>query len=169
MARKHIYKLSCCGPKWSPEQWDFYCNGKRINLNSDKRSLLAQLVIGGDEKEAYDRLKRIIRNEEKKDNVRITYAFFGKDSNEFYYTEELLARRYNMDEKLRVYKEWKRYIQERGVNLCTYTVGSGYLTPNGMTDETKEEHSIDIDLNRKAIIKIIYHNNVIDPEKMWKD
>ena len=108
MARKHE-KFSY-NYRWrtAPEQWNFFYNGKRIDLDTDTRNNLACLCISGKIKEAEDMLKRMLRKEEKQDRVqKHCIAFFEVDSDRFYYTQDLAYDKNDLHDALRCYKEWK--------------------------------------------------------------
>ena len=98
------------GYKYAPESVWFSINGKHINFPEEVRSRLAYLAVCGEKEKLLIELKRALRAEEKKPRVvGKCICFFKKDSNEFYYTQQL---RYNPDDlydALRCYKEWKRF------------------------------------------------------------
>lgn len=149
MARKHDNLFKYGGYRYAPEQWGFSYNGKPLKLDPDTKSTLAQMIISGKKKEAKDILKRLLRKEEKKLNDLVTYGFYGKDSMEFYFTQSITAHKGNLAEKLRAYKEWKRYITEEcNGKLLLYEATTGYITPKGLEMEQKEDKSIIIDFNR---------------------
>ena len=56
MARKHEKFSYNYGWKTAPEQWNFFYNGKRINLDDNTRNNLACLCISGKIKEAEDEI-----------------------------------------------------------------------------------------------------------------
>lgn len=155
MARKHDKFSYRYGWKTASEQWEFYWNGKLIHLDSNIRSTLACLILEGKETEADAILKRELRKQEKEESY-ICIGFFGKNSNQFYFTQELMCRRNDLQGKLHAYKEWKHYIEARACNLALSTVTSGYLQANGKMSEGKQEKSKDIvDLNRPCIIRLV--------------
>ena len=149
MARKHDKLFKYGGYRYAPEQWGFSYNGKQINLDTDTKTTLAMLVISGKRKEAEDELKRLLRKEEKQINDFVTFGFFGKNSNKYYFTSQLSAHRNNLAEKLRIYKEWKRYIiEDKNGKLQPFVVTSGYFTPYGTEEKREEDTSIVIDFKR---------------------
>ena len=105
--RKHE-NFHWSGYKYAPESVEFFINGKHINFSEEVRSRLACLAVCGESEKLLIELKRALRAEEKKSRVvGKCICFFKKDSNEFYYTQQL---RYNPDDlydALRCYKEWK--------------------------------------------------------------
>ncbi len=128
MARKHENFTYNYGWRTAPEQWSFYLNGKRIRLDHENRNKLACMCLLGKVKEAEDELKRLLRKEEKQQHDFVTFGFYGKNSKEFYFTEQLQAHRTDQAEKLRIYKEWKRYIiEDCNGRLQPFTVTTGLL------------------------------------------
>lgn len=153
MARRHENFAYDYGWRTAPEQWNFYLNGKRIRLDHQTRNNLACMCLSGKVKEAEDELKRLFRKEERKPDDYITFGFYGKDSIEFYYTRQLQAHRTDLAEKLRIYKEWKRYIKEDcNGRLQPFTVTTGYITPDGASKATEEDTSVLIDTDRRGIV-----------------
>lgn len=159
MARKHENFTYNFGYKAAPEQWRFYFNEKYIPLDNDTRNSLACMCLAGKIKEAEDELKRLLRKEEKKSHDLITFGFYGKNSNDFYYTKQLLVHRVDSQEKLRIYKEWKHYIVDTCEGcLQPFTVTTGYITPYGSEKAEEEDTSVEIDTNRHGVIIRIVEN-----------
>ena len=155
MARKHDKFTYLHGWKTAPEQWSFYWNNKPIHLDNNTQSTVACLMLSGKEKEAEAILKRELRKQEKEENY-ICIGFFGKNSRQFYFTQQLRCRRNNLQEKLYSYKEWKHYIEMRDCDLALSTVTSGHMQADGKMSEGKAEKSKNIvDLNRPCIIKLV--------------
>lgn len=155
MARKHDKFTYSYGWRMAPEQWNFYWNNKLIHLDNDTRSTVACLMLSGKETEAEAILKRELRKQEKEDSY-ICIGFYGVNSTQYYFTQQLKCRKNDFKGKLYSYKEWKRYIESKDCDLSTYTLTSGYLTPNGkMTERKTEETHNKIDLNRPCIIKLV--------------
>lgn len=153
MARKHENFSYDYGWKSAPEQWSFYYNKKYIPLNRDTRNRLACMCLSGKVKEAEDELKRLLRKEEKKPSDLVTFGFYGKNSKDFYFTKQLIAHRSDLPEKLRIYKEWKRYIIENcNGRLQPFTVTTGYFTPYGTEKAIEEDAGIEIDTKRRGIV-----------------
>ena len=157
MARKHENFTYNYGWRTAPEQWRFYLNGKYIPLDNNTRSKLACMCLSGKVKEAEDELKRILRKEKKQPRILgKCICFFKKDSNEFYYTQQLRYDPNNIKDALRCYKEWKKYIQEKGCILETgYELSEGEFNPFG---ENKAEHRIVtsvVDLKRCRTINVV--------------
>lgn len=156
MARKHE-NFRWGGYKYAPESVGFSLNGKRIILPEEVRSRIAYLAVCGRNKEVEDELKRVLRKEEKQPRVvGKCICFFKKDSNEFYYTQQL---RYNPDDiqdALRCYKEWKRYIKEKDCILETgYELTEGEFNPFGTNTKTTKTVTSVVDLNRCRSIKVV--------------
>ena len=157
MARKHENFSYNYGWKTAPEQWNFFFNEKRIDLDTDTKNNLACLCISGKIKEAEDMLKRMLRKEEKQDRVqKHCIAFFEVDSDRFYYTQDLAYDKNDLQDALRCYKEWKQYILAKGCELETeFKTVSGYVTPCGYSrGKDITEHHL-IDLTRCHTIKLI--------------
>lgn len=160
MARKHENFAYNHGWRTAPEQYNFFLNRKLIHLDSDTRNSLACLVIYGNKKEAEDKLKRMLRAEEKKINNFVTIGFFYKGEDKRYvYTKDLIARRTDQQDMLRIYKAFKTYCEKLNCEVSTHTVTSGFVTPYGMekveTHETKEL----VDTSKPCLIKIKFSNN----------
>lgn len=157
MARKHENFSYNYGWKTAPEQWNFFFNKKRIDLDTDTRNNLACLCISGKVKEAEDILKRMLRKEEKQDRVqKHCIAFFEVDSDRFYYTQDLAYDKNDLQDALRCYKEWKQYILSKGCELETeFKTVSGYVTPCGYSrGKDITEHHL-IDLTRCHTVKLV--------------
>ena len=155
MARKHEKFTYSYGWRTAPEQWCFGWNHKPINLDSDTRSTVACLMLEGKESEAEAILKRKLRKQEKEESY-ICIGFFGKNSDQFYFTQDLKCKRNDLQGKLYTYKEWKRYIKMRDCDLAVSTVVSGHMQADGKMSEGIKEKSKDIvDLNRPCIIRLV--------------
>ena len=126
MARKHDKFTYSYGWRMAPEQWNFYWNNKPIHLDNNTRLTVACLMLSGKETEAEVILKRELRKQEKEESY-ICIGFFGKNSRQFYFTQQLRCRRNNLQEKLYSYKEWKHYIEMRDCDLALSTVTSGHI------------------------------------------
>lgn len=153
MSRKHENFTYSYNYKTAPEQWCFYYNGNYIPLDSEYRNRLVILCLSGKRKEAEDELKRLLRKEEKEIHNYVTYGFYGKNSNNFYFSKQLKAHDNNINEKLFVYREFKKYIEERNGYLQPFIVTTGYVTPNG-NEKIKMDKGVLIDLERKICIRI---------------
>lgn len=157
MARKHEKFSYNYGWRTAPEQWNFFYNGKRINLDNNTRDTLAYMCISGKVKEAEDILKRMLRKEEKQDRVqKHCIAFFEVNSDRFYYTQNLAYNKNDLHDALRCYKEWKQYILSKGCELKTeFKTVSGYITPDGHSNgKDITEHHL-IDLTRCHTVKLV--------------
>lgn len=152
MARKHENFSYFYGCRTAPEQWCFYYNGNYIPLNNETRNRLVMLCILGKRKEAEDELKRLLRKEEKEIHNYVTYGFYGKNSNNFYFSRQFKAHDNNINEKLSVYREFKKYIEERDGYLQPFIITTGYVTPKG-NEILKVNKGVLIDLERKIHIR----------------
>ena len=108
--RKHE-KFSWSGYKYAPESVNFALNGKRIYMPEDIRSRIAYLAVCDENEKAIIELKRFLRKEEKKMHTLGRCICFYKEGSdkEFYYSEQLMYRQYDIQDALHSYKEWKRY------------------------------------------------------------
>ena len=154
--RKHE-NFHWSGYKYAPESVEFFLNGKHINFPEEVRRRLAYLAVCGENEKLLIELKRALRAEEKKSRiVGKCICFFKKDSNEFYYTQQL---RYNPDDlhdALRCYKEWKRYIQSKNCVLETeYEVTEGEFNPYGESKAKRKTVTNVVDLTRSRSISIV--------------
>lgn len=153
MSRKHEKFSYNYGFKTAPEQWNFYYNGNYIPLDNDIRNTLAVLCISGKTKEAKDELKRLLRKEEKELHNFVTYGVYAKGSSNFYYTKQLIAHDDNIDEKLYIYKELKRYIEkECNGYIKPFSRVSGYITPYG-SEGVKKDNGVLVDMSRILTIR----------------
>lgn len=150
--RKHDNFTYNYGWRTAPEQWTFYHNGKKIELDHDIRNSLACLCISGKATEAEDELKRIIRKRQKQNSKYATIGFYGiEHKQEYYFTKQLIAKKDNLHDMLRVYKEWKEYILNMNCQLPFCTTGK--LDGNFNTIEKKTEYNT-VDINRPLIINL---------------
>lgn len=154
MARKHDNFTYSHGWRTAPEQWYFGWNGKTIDMDYSTRTHIAQLMIAGKEDEAIAILKRLLRKQEKEDSY-ICIGFWTEDRKDYYFTSDLMCRADSLQDKLRVYKEWKRYIMEHNGVLSTHTVTTGYVSPCGMTAGVEEEIEDRIDLTRPCTVRVL--------------
>lgn len=158
MSRKHE-NFRWSGYKYAPESVGFSLNGKHINFPEEVRSRLAYLTICGKNEELLIELKRELRKEEKKPLIiGKCICFFKKDSDEFYYTQQLRYNPDNLHDALRCYKEWKRYILSKNCILeAGFTVTEGTFEPfeNGNNKPKVKTIENYIDLTRCRSINVI--------------
>ena len=154
MARKHDRFSYSYGWRTAPEQWHFGWNGKPIRLDNETRSFIANLMIAGNNEAAEAVLKRMLRKQEREDSYYVTIGFHGEGNNQFYFTKQLFCKVNNLQEKLQIYKEWKRYILSKDCILSTHTVTSGYVTPDGVTAGKEEEIQERVDISRPVTIRL---------------
>lgn len=152
MARgiKITYKVH----RYAPEQSTFWVNGIVFApMWSQLAHDLGYLVVCGKRKEAEDRIIREIRKERLK-RRQVSFGFFKNGSKEYMFTRQLVAYDDDFEEKLRIYKEWKRYCKARDCDLATHEITSGEFAINGMINTVTEESHDIVDLTRP--IKIIW-------------
>ena len=155
--KKEKERYSYGGYKYATESINFTLNGKLLTLPEDLRSNLAYLALCGRHKEVIDGLKRYVRKERKSADVEyVTYGFYrengGKD---FYYTKELLACPNDMQDRIRVYKNWRKFLLDHDCIATTYTVESGTVTPDGIAKPTVSAQEVRVDLKRPVRIKFV--------------
>lgn len=155
--RKHEKFSYDYGWRTAPEQWRFYLNGKYIPLDSNTNNRLACMCLSGNVREAEDELKRILRAEEKKPRIiGKCICFFKKGSDEFYYTQQLRYNPDDLQDALRCYKEWKKYIQSKNCVLETgYVVTEGEFSPYGKSEIKKSVVTSVVDLTRCRSISVV--------------
>lgn len=166
MARKHEKFSFTYGWKTAPESYKFYLNGKIINLDFNTCNRLGYMCCCGKVKEAENELKRFLRKEEKRSAIcGKCIAFYELDGNKYFYSRDCVYKSGNLAEALRMYKEWKRYIQERDNKIAApVRITTGFITPYGVMkgEDITEEYIVD--LSRKRIITIIRNpRNVMFP------
>lgn len=157
MSRKHENFSYNYGWRTATEQWRFFLNGKYIHLDMETQSSLACMCLAGKEKEAEDELKRILRKDEKKPRVvGKCICFFKKDSDEFYYTQQLRYNPNDIQDALRCYKEWKRYIKDKDCILETgYELSEGEFNPFGENKTKSKTVTSVVDITRCRSINIV--------------
>lgn len=145
------------GYKYAPESVVFSINGKHINFPEEVRSRLAYLAVCGENEKLLIELKRALRAEEKKPRVvGKCICFFKKDSNEFYYTQQLRYDPDDLYDALRCYKEWKRYIQSKNCMLETgYETTECEFNPYGESKAKRKTVTSIVDLKRCRSISVI--------------
>lgn len=156
MSRKHE-NFCWRGYKYAPESIEFSLNGKQLCLPEEVRSKIAYLAACGKDKEVTDELKRFLRKEEKTPYViGKCICFFKKDSDEFYYTQQLRYDPDDIQDALRSYKKWKRYIEEKNCILETgYELSEGEFDPYGKSKSTHKTITNVVDLSRCRSIRIV--------------
>jgi hypothetical protein len=153
---KHEINISYNGYKYAPESFTFFVNGKLYAPRySQAAHDLAMLVIQGKEKEARDKIKRDIRRSHKEPQY-ITIGFFEEGSKtRYFFTRQLYARRDDLRDKLRIYKEYKHFLESNNCIVNTYEVNAGEVKPGQISapETTKIEERADV--KRPLIIKLI--------------
>lgn len=152
---KHEIKLSYNGYKYAPESFNFFVNGKLYAAAyTQEAAKLGYLIITGKEKEARDEIKRAIRKGYKKPEY-ITIGYYQEGSaTRYFFTRQLYARRDNLQEKLRIYKEYKHFIEARNGIVNTYEVKSGQFVPGKAAAAQTQIIEEKADLNRPIIIHL---------------
>ena len=150
------------GYRYASESFYFSYCGKPLYLPFKKRSEIGYLVICGKKKEAEDELKRYVRKQQKASRIAgKCIAFFRENSNEFYFTKDLMYTPGNLQEALYCYKEWKHYIAKKdGMLDVGYELTQGEFSPLGENVAVKQKICRKVDLNRGKIINIIYDDYI---------
>lgn len=140
--------------KYAPEQSVFWVNGKVFApMWSELAHDLGYLVVCGKRKEAEDRIIREVRKKRLK-RRRVSFGFFkANGSKQYMFTSQLIAYDDDLEDKLRIYKEWKRYCKARNCDLATHEITSGEFTINGMINTVTEESHDVVDLTRPIKIR----------------
>lgn len=142
--------------QYAPEQSVFWVNGNVFApMYSQLAHDLGYLVICGKKKEAEDRIIREVRKE-RLNRRQVSFGFFkANGSKEYMFTRQLVAYDDDFKDKLRIYKEWKRYCKSKNCDLATHEITSGEFTPKGMKNTVAEESHDVVDLTRPVKIRWI--------------
>ena len=153
---KHNIKLSYSGYKYAPETFNFFVNGKLYAAaHTPEAAALANLIIQGKEKEARDEIKRAIRKGYKKPEY-ITIGYYQEGSaTRYFFTRQLYARRDDLLDKLRIYKEYKHFLESNNCIVNTYEVNAGEVTPGHISAPKTQLIEERADVKRPLIIKLI--------------
>lgn len=138
--------------KYAPEQSIFWVNGKVFApMWSQLAHNLGYMVVCGKAKEAEDKIKREYRKQYKT-RRRCTIGFFEKGTRRYFYTSQLGAYDDDLQDKLRVYKEWKRFCESKNCVMNTHEITEGEFIP-GKKGKTRSHYTEDIaDLTRPVKI-----------------
>ncbi len=141
--------------KYDPVQSRFWVNGK---LYAKEWTQLAHdlgyLVATGHEKEAIDMIKRDIRKK-RAEKRRCTFGFFEKGSRRYFYTQQLTANDDDLQGKLSVYKEWKRYCESQNCVMAVHEVTEGSFIPGQKSDAKSHMVEEIADLSRPVKIYLV--------------
>lgn len=156
--KKNNIRIEYWVHQYSPESFRCTVNGKRLQL--DDPSKLGYLVICGKGKEARNEIKRIVRCN-RKQRRRVTFGFYGKGNNRYFYTRELGAYDDDLQDKLRIYKLWKEYCLSKDCDLATTIITEGSITPDGESKPKERESSDIVDLGRPIKLRYSYKEAVV--------
>ena len=160
MKRNNI-SISYRVPQYCAEMSRFWVNGKIFCKEwDDLSSDLGYLVQCGKGKEALDKIKRIVRRN-RKQRRRVTFGFYGKGNNRYFYTRELGAYHDDLEDKLRIYKLWKEYCLSRDCDLATTIITEGSITPDGKSKGKERESSDVVDLSRPIKLRYPYRKEIV--------
>ena len=144
--------------RYAPEQSVFFVNGKvYAPMYSQLSHDLGCLVIAGRVKEAEDMIKRDIRKKNKEVR-RCTIGFFEKGTKRYFFTSQLGAYDDDLMDKLRVYKEWKRFIESKNCIMGTHEISEGEFIPGTRTGSKRHRTEDIADLKRP--VKIYFSREV---------
>ena len=152
---KH-FNISYNGYKYAPETFNIFVNGKLYaGRHTEEAAALANLIIQGKEKEAADMIKRNIRKGYKEPEY-ITIGFYQEGSpSRYFFTRQLYARRDDLTDKLRIYKEYKHFLESNNCIVNTYEVNAGEVKPGQISAPKKQTFEERADVKRPLIIKLI--------------
>jgi hypothetical protein len=145
--------------RYAPETVKCYLNGKQIELTSEEESYITTHIC--DRKETIDKIKQIIRKR-RNQKREVTFGFYkANKSDEYMYTRQLSAYDDDLQDKLRIYKEWKEYCLSRDCDLSVATVTAGTFDGKKMSEgKTHESHDI-VDITRPVKLRYKYREDVI--------
>lgn len=153
---KHEIKLKYYGYKYAPESFNFFVNGKLYAAAyTPEAAALANLILQGKEKEARDKIKRELRASYKKPHY-ITIGFYKAGSKkDYFFTRQLYADNTSLNDKLFIYKEFKKFMENQNETIKTHEVKTGYFIPGQTTPATTEQIEEKADIKRPVIIHLI--------------
>lgn len=143
-------KVSCY--RYAPETFTASVYGKELQLSIDEKSTLGMALICKGKKACIDEIKKIIRKRQKSSQY-VTIGFFDLNEEKvFHYTNDLIARRNDMSEKLSIYKAFKRYLISLNCKLPKYevaTLGAAYEV------EDVEPHYSFVNIKKPVLLKVM--------------
>lgn len=150
------FNITYCGYKYAPEQCSVFLNNRLYaKAGTQAAHDITLLLIAGKEKEAADIIKRQLRKEAKKP-AYITIGYYQEGSkSRYFFTRQLIARRDDLPEKLRIYKEWKHFIKSNNCIVNTYELNAGEVKPGHISAPKKQIIEERADIKRPIIIKLI--------------
>jgi hypothetical protein len=141
--------------RYAPEQSIFWVNGRvYAPMYSQLAHDLGCLVVEGRVKEAEDMIKRDIRKKNK-ESRRCTIGFFEKDTKRYFYTSQLVASDNDLQDKLRVYKEWKHFVESKNCVMGTHEISEGSFIPEQKSSAQKRMTEDIADLSRPIKIYLV--------------
>lgn len=138
--------------RYAPEQSVFFVDGKLYApIYSQLAHDLGYLVITGKVKEAENMIKRDIRKKAK-ESRRCTIGFFEKGTKRYFFTSQLSADDNDLQDKLRVYKEWKRFVESKNCVMGIHKISEGSFIPGQKSGAIKRTTEDVADLTRPVKI-----------------
>lgn len=116
-----------------------------------------KLAVCGKNKEVSDKLKRWLRKKEKEPRIAgKSICFFDKDSDEYYYTRDLMYKPYNIEDALYCYKRWKNYIlSKNGMVNAGYQVTEGEVVPGGSNKTGSHTVERKVDFSKRKSVTFV--------------
>lgn len=153
------YKFSMY--KYAPESFRASINGKQIQLTTQEASTIGQVLLAKGTEACIAELKRFVRKS-RNQRRQVTIGFFkANGSREYMFTRDLMAYDDDLQDKLRIYKEWKRYCLSKDCDLATHNITSGEFNPFGKNNaKTRESHDL-VDITRPIKLKYEYRMEVM--------
>ena len=126
------FSISYSGYRYAPESFVFYVNNEVFAPRySPLAHDLAMIYITKGHKECMDQLKREYRKQ-LRTRRRCLIGFYIEGTKQFVYTQQLTAYNDDLMDKLRVYKEFKRFIEANNGIVSSYEVDAGTVTPGSI-------------------------------------
>lgn len=142
-------KIHYSAYKYAPETAGACVNGIKLDLHD---TMIGSLICCQNHKEAIKELKKLYRKTIAKEN-RYLYAFFKKDSKQFYYVECLnFPANASLQERLYNYKELKHHLQNHPIEIIAE---SGHITPIAAQKPEVKKEVVTIDFSKCRKMRIV--------------
>lgn len=157
--------------KYAPESFKAYAvlkfsNGNKnvpeytqIKLTDEETSICGNVFCTSGRNKALTELKKIIRNKIKESKQYCTIGFLNINNNkQFHYIRSQYCNITNLTEKLRIYKEFKKYILDCDCKIESFKVAKldGNYKPESVTTEYDY-----IDIKKPVLVKFKDNKNYI--------
>ena len=146
------YSYSCY--RYAPESFSASVTigniTKKFELDYDEKSTLGQLAICKGSKATIDELKRIHRKQYKKKNYNVCYGVYELENNKrYHYIGQLTANKYNIQQKLYIYKEVKKYFES-----LNWEIKEGKKAILGADFKAEKVEEITTKLNKNRFVEL---------------